>query len=998
MAKIRVYELARELKIESKKLVEDLNAAGLDIKNYMSTLDEETVSKARKVVSGAVSEVVVEKRVKPRVIRRRKKIVQPEPEPVEMKDESAINEEKPPSETSPPDIQETPAIERASSVAPEEADDAEAPEKNESAVSAETVEAPAENLVEAPEVFDGEAPSETVDAAPEAPAEPVVEVSEIPEERVSVQEPEILPETVDAAPEAPPEPVVEVSEVPEEEAPVRKVEVSEVSEEEAPARKSEVSVEPAEKEMPVEKVKAAVPETKSSAPEKSPKVRAKKGKKRKSEKPAKIISPPEEGPLRNILAQKAERKQAKPVPEKPKQRVPDTVLDTPKRPPVSSVPAGLPMEGKPAKKKKDWKKEQDDEVLKRGVAKRRKKEVYEKADLYEGRGKKHKGKKGGKKAREVPRKFKQTEITIPKAIKRRLKVQETVTVMDLAKAMGTKATELLKRLMKLGVMTNINQSLDFDTASLVADELGFELELDSFKEERFFSDVEDLPEDLVPRPPVVTIMGHVDHGKTSLLDYIRKSNIIGGESGGITQHIGAYYVKREAGDIVFLDTPGHEAFTAMRARGAKITDIIVLVVAADDGIMPQTKEAVNHARAAGIPIVVAINKMDKPNADPDRVKRELAELNLAPEEWGGDTLLGQISAKTGEGIDDLLGLILLQTEMLELSGNPDKEARGSVVEAELDKSRGPVATVLIQNGTLHQGDQFVCGEHFGRVRAMLDSRGRKISVAGPSVPVVLHGISGVPMAGDEFIVVKDEKVAKQIIEHRKEKSRKQEGSKKGLVSLEDLYERIKEGGIKELNIILKADVQGSAEALADSLVKQSTDAVKLKVIHSATGGITESDVTLASASEAIILGFNVRANPRVIALAEKEHIDIRFYDVIYNAIKDVRLAMTGLLEPILREKVIGHAEAREIFRVPKIGAIAGCYVTDGHVERNGKARLLRDDVVVFDGTVSSLKRFKEDVKEVQTGYECGIGLENFGDIKPGDIFEIYLIEEVAAEL
>ncbi|MBW2709413.1 MAG: translation initiation factor IF-2, partial [Deltaproteobacteria bacterium] len=518
------------------------------------------------------------------------------------------------------------------------------------------------------------------------------------------------------------------------------------------------------------------------------------------------------------------------------------------------------------------------------------------------------------------------------------------------------------------------------------------------KEERFFPHVEDLPEDLVSRPPVVTIMGHVDHGKTSLLDYIRESNIIGGESGGITQHIGAYYVKRETGDIVFLDTPGHEAFTAMRARGAKITDIIILVVAADDGAMPQTKEAINHGRAAGIPIIVAINKMDKADADPERVKRELAELDLAPEEWGGDTLLAEISAKTGEGIDSLMGLILLQAEMLELSGNPDREARGSVVEAELDKSRGPVATVLIQNGTLNNGDQFVCGEHFGRVRAMSDSRGRKITTAGPSTPVVLYGISGVPMAGDEFIVVKDEKIAKQIIEHRKEKSRKPEGTKTGLVSLDDLYERIKDGGIKELNIILKADVQGSSEALAESLIKQSTDAVKLQVIHSATGGITESDVTLAAASDAIILGFNVRANPRVLALAEKEHIDIRFYDVIYNAINDVRLAMTGLLEPILKEKVVGHAEVREIFHVPKIGTIAGCHVMDGHVERNAKVRLLRDDVVVFDGTISSLRRFKDDVKEVQSGYECGIGLDNFGDVKPSDIFEIYQIEEVAAEL
>ncbi len=871
MAKIRVYELARELKMESKELVEALNAGGLDIKNYMSTLDEEMTSKARKVISGAISEVVIEKRVKPRVIRRRKKLVQ-----VEEKDELTVEP-----------------------VVSEEDSPAQEPE-----AQAETVEAPP------PEVPEAQAPAEIV---------------------VPVQEP-------------------------------------------------------------------AVSDKKSHEPDKPAKTKGKKGKKRKSERPAKIISQPEEGLLKNILARETEKKHVKPKTSKPKRRPSGPVSETPKQPRQPKVFEPPPDDGKPSKKKKGWQKDPAGATPKRSVAKRRKKEVYERSDLYQDRGKKRKGKKGGKKTRDIPRKLKQTEITTPKAIKRRIKVQDTVTVTDLAKAMGTKATELLKLLMKLGVMANINQLLDFDTASLVADELNFELEPAAFKEERFFSDVEDLPEDLVSRPPVVTIMGHVDHGKTSLLDYIRESNIIGGESGGITQHIGAYYVKREAGDIVFLDTPGHEAFTAMRARGAKITDIIILVVAADDGAMPQTKEAINHGRAAGIPIIVAINKMDKANADPERVKRELAELDLAPEEWGGSTLLGEISAKTGEGVDDLLGLILLQSEMLELSGNPGREARGSVVEAELDKSRGPVATVLIQNGTLNPGDQFVCGEHFGRVRAMLDSRGRKMTTAGPSTPVVLYGISGVPMAGDEFIVVKDEKIAKQIIDHRKEKSRKPEGTKTGLVSLDDLYARIKDGGVKELNIILKADVQGSSEALSESLVKQSTDAVKLQVIHSATGGITESDVTLASASGAIILGFNVRANPRVMALAEKENIDIRFYDVIYNAINDVRLAMTGLLEPILKEKIIGRAEVREIFRVPKVGAIAGSHVTDGHVERNAKARLLRDEVVVFDGLISSLRRFKDDVKEVQSGYECGIGLDNFGDVKPGDVFEIYQIEEVAAEL
>ncbi len=964
MAKIRVYELARELKKESKELVDELNAGGLQVKNYMSTLDEEMVAKARKIIAGAVSEVVVEKRVKPRVIRRRKKIVPVEPKPVEQKEESPTEEV--PEKASPEADQKISQKEEVPPPPPEVADEPKPVEAVPPAKAVEDAEPPAEEVVESPEKATEAVPAPEPETPPATPPAPSAEAAPA------------------ASPEVPEETVGEKAEVPAESPP----EAETAAEAEPPqevAPKTEAAEKEAEKEKP-------------SVTEKPSKAKGKKGKKRKSEKPAKIISPPEEGPLKNLLAKEAEKKQVKPKGPKAKRGMPEPVPEVPEKPLPSEVVVPPPDDLKPSKKKKGWKKDAGDTPQKKGVAKWRKKEVYERADLYQDRGKKHKGKKGGKKAKEIPRKFKQTEITTPKAIKRRIKVQETVTVTELAKAMGTKATELLKRLMKLGVMANINQSLDFETASLVADEIGFELELDSFEEDRFFAHVEDAPEDLVPRPPVVTIMGHVDHGKTSLLDYIRKSNIIGGESGGITQHIGAYYVQREEGDIVFLDTPGHEAFTAMRARGAKITDIIVLVVAADDGAMPQTKEAINHGRAAGIPIVVAINKMDKPNADPDRVKRELAELDLTPEEWGGDTLSGEISAKTGDGVDDLLGLILLQAEMLELAGNPNREARGSVVEAELDKSRGPVATVLIQNGTLNQGDQFVCGEHYGRVRAMLDSRGRKMESAGPSVPVVLYGISGVPMAGDEFIVVKDEKIAKQIIEHRKEKSKKQEGAKPGVVSLDDLYERIKDGGVKELNIILKADVQGSAEALAESLVKQSTDAVKLQVIHSATGGITESDVTLASASDAIILGFNVRANQRVMDLAERENIDIRFYDVIYNAINDVRLAMAGLLEPILKENVIGHAEVREIFRVPKVGTIAGCFVTDGHAERNAKVRLLRDDVVVFDGKISSLKRFKEDAKEVQSGYECGIGLENFSDIKPGDVFEIYKVEEVAAEL
>jgi len=900
MAKVRVYELARELDMDSKILVDKLVAGGLDVKNYMSTLDESAAVKAREILTCAVSEVVVEKRIKPTVIRRRKKVVVAEPTAPEAKApevtaEEVTAEEEPSPEPEVPEIEHRPPGE----------------------VSVEVALEP-----ETPFPIPG-------------PGEP------IEEEEVPLPE---MPESV--APE--PEPV-------------------------------EVSV--------LEEVEEAV-----SRPDQQARLKPKKSKKKKMDRPAKIIMRPEEGPLKELLARQVEEKAAAaPVPEPPVSKVPPADLE-------EEEEEGKPKKGKAFKKKKEKKVLEVEEVPDRPTFRRRKKEVYERADLYNGKPRRPKGAKVAKKGKEGVRKLKHTEITVPKAIKRKIRVQELVTVTELAKAMGTKATELMKRLIHLGAMIHVNQPIDFETASLVADELGFELELDTFREERLLEDVADRPEDLAPRPPVVTIMGHVDHGKTSLLDYIRKSNIIGGEFGGITQHIGAYYVKTDGGDIVFLDTPGHEAFTAMRARGAKVTDIIVLVVAADDGAMPQTKEAINHGRAAGIPIVVAVNKMDKPDADPDKVKRELAELDLAPEEWGGETLWAYISAKTGQGIEDLLGLILLQAEMLELKGNPDRDARGTVIEAELDKSRGPVATVLIKNGSLKQGDPFVCGDHYGRVRAMLDHRGRKMKVAGPSVPVKLYGISGVPMAGDEFIVVKDEKIAKQIIEHRKSKPQRPETGKRGPVSLDDLFERINKGDMKELNIVLKADVQGSAEALSESLVKQSTEEVKLNIIHSATGAISESDVMLAAASGAIIIGFNVRANPRVVELADREDVDIRYYDVIYNAINDVRLAMAGLLAPVLEEHVIGRAEVKEIFRVPKVGAIAGCQVIDGHVDRNARVRLLRDDVVIFDGKVASLRRFKEDVKEVQSGYECGIGLENFSDIKPADIFEVYEVKEVAAEL
>ena len=899
MAKVRVYELARELNMESKVLVEKLIAGGVQIKNYMSTLDESEVAKARDIATGKVSEVIEEKRVKPTVIRRRKKTVRVQPE------EAAA---------------QAPAAEG---------------------------EAPAEAAAE--EAAAAEAPGETPE--PEAKA--------VPEE---------------AREEAPPEEPVEAGQA-EEATP---------SEEEREAKAA--APEPAEEAETAEKGKA---EEEKPAPKAKEKPKGKKAKKKGGGEPAKIIKPAEEGPLKEVV--KRTRMEAVPPRRKP----------APTEPPVSpeAIPPPPPLDedGKPIRKKKE-KKVAKKEQGKKGAVKGRKLEVFERDALYQGRFPGRKGKKGAKKGRDTGKQFKQTEITTPKAIKRRIRVPEQVTVGDLAKAMGVKASEVIRTIMAQGGMATINQAIDFDTASLVADDFGYELELDVMEMKSLLGEVEDKPEDLKPRPPVVTIMGHVDHGKTSLLDYIRKSNIIEGESGGITQHIGAYYVSTDSGDVVFLDTPGHEAFTAMRARGARVTDIIVLVVAADDGVMPQTKEAVNHARAAEIPIIVAVNKMDKAGADPERVKRELAELDLAPEEWGGETLYAQVSAKTGEGVDDLIELLSLQSEILELKANPDRPAQGSIVEARLDKSRGSVATVLIKAGTLKQGDFFVCGENHGRVRAMVNNRGQRMDQAGPSVPVEIYGISGVPKAGDDFVVVQDEKTARQVAEHRQGLTRGEGVDKRGIVSLDDLFERIKEGEVKELNIVLKADVQGSIEAISDSLLKQSTEEVKLKIIHSSTGALTETDIMLASASGAIVIGFNVRANPRVREVAERENVDIRYYDVIYNLIKDVRDAMAGMLEPQYREHVIGRVNVRETFHVPKAGTIAGCQVADGHVLRNSNVRLLRDDVVVFDGKISSLKRFKEDVKEVQTGYECGIGLENYQDIKPGDVLEVYELEAFQPEL
>jgi translation initiation factor IF-2 len=545
-------------------------------------------------------------------------------------------------------------------------------------------------------------------------------------------------------------------------------------------------------------------------------------------------------------------------------------------------------------------------------------------------------------------------------------------------------------------MATINQSLDLDTASLLAGEFGYEVENVSFNEQEFLAPTEaDKDEDLKPRPPVVPIMGHVDHGKTSLLDAIRMSNVTDGEAGGITQHIGAYHVQTNRGEIVFLDTPGHEAFTTMRMRGAQVTDIVILVVAADDGVMDQTREAISHSKAAGVPIVVAVNKMDKEGANPDNVKRELAELGLAPEDWGGDTIFAHVSAKQKQGIDELLEMVLLQAEVMELKANPDKHARGHIVEARLDKGRGPVGTMLISEGTLNQGDSFVSGIHFGKVRAMFNDQGKKIKSAGPAMPVEIQGFDGLPEAGDELFVVDDEKVARRIAQSRAMKQREKILSAKTKVTLESFLASKPNDEAQTLNLVLKADVQGSLEAVTEALNKLSTDEVKISVVHGGAGAITESDILLAGASEAIIIGFNVRPNLKVKQIAEQEGVEIRFYDIIYKLVQEVKDAMSGMLAPDIEEVYLGQAEVRATFSVPKVGMIAGCFVADGKITRGGKARLLRDGVVIYTGQVASLRREKDDVREVAKGYECGIGLEKFNDVKVGDSIEVFETKEVA---
>jgi len=865
MAKIRVYELARQLNMTNKVLLERLSEMNISVKSHMSVVDEETASRTKEVILGQKKEILVEKRVKETVIRRRKKLV------------------KKPSE--------------APVVPPE---------------------------------------------GTEKPADVLAAVSEktSPKTVVKLVEPEAAETKI---------------------------------EEEKP---EEVALEPKD-------VKTRPEET-----EPARKVKAKKKPKTKKDKPAKIIKLPEVKPLvpsGDELTR--ETGSAAPVEEQPE---PESLVGG----------AEKKQEPHPVAKRKSKKKdrrspevlEEDKRFLKKKIT-FRKKEVLEKSDLYDG--KVLKGRKGRRVRRgKVAVKGEATLITTPKAIKRRIKIDEAIMLSDLAKRMGIKAGEVIKRLMAMGVMASLNQAIDLDTATVIASEFDYEVEKAAFEEEDIIRVEQDDPDKLKSRPPVVTVMGHVDHGKTSLLDAIRETNVIGGEAGGITQHIGAYHVTVRDRQVVFLDTPGHEAFTAMRARGAEVTDLVVLVVAADDGVMPQTVEAISHARAANVPILVAVNKIDKPEAYPERVQRELAEHGLSPEAWGGDTVVVNVSAKEKTGLEELLEMILLQADVLELKANPDKLSRGRVIEAKLDPGRGPVATVLVQEGTLHSGGALVCGAQYGKIRAMVDDRGNRLDKAGPSMPVEIQGLSGVPMAGDEFVAVADEKVAKQVGLHRAQKQRVRELAKTSKLTLEKYYEQMQDGLIKDLNLIIRADVQGSIEALTEAVQKIPSREVKVNIVHSATGAMAESDIMLATVSKAIVIGFNVRPNPKVRDLANEHHVDIRFYDVIYNVVNDIKAAIEGLMEPTYEEHLVGRAEVRDVFGVSKVGTVAGCYVTEGKMERGRLARLLRDGVVVYDGKIRSLRRFKDDVKEVQSGYECGVGIENYNDVKVNDVIECYEVEEV----
>ena len=955
-SKIKVKELATELGVNTKDILQKLREIGVQAKSTVATIDAEQAETIRQELSGK-SGKVEQREVQPGVIVRRRKggRGKAKTDETETANEAPAKEEK----------KEAPAEKK------KEAAKEKAPEKKKPAKK-----------------------------APAKSEKPMVKV--------------IKPEDIEKKEEAP---AVEEAKTPEVETPpAAKVVEEKEPVAEAPAEKPAKAEE--SKAEAKEKTAEKVEEKSEKAKEAEPKKKKRKKKKEIEAPKVKIISRPD--PNLQAAQRAAEGPggaRRRPSEDRPSGGRPGGGRPGGGRPaggrpggpggpgggrPSGPRPgggagagAGRPVPGAPApgndqSKKKKFKK--DRRVVEFGKDHRKNDQERELESKFRG---KKRGKKGKNRVEQTP------VVQKPlKAAKRKIKFNEAIRLSDMAHQMGLKAQELIKALFGLGVMATINQSLDLDTATLLASEFEYEIENVSYSEEELLlpKTEADKEENLKPRPPIVTIMGHVDHGKTSLLDAIRHSAVTDGEAGGITQHIGAYHVSTDRGEIVFLDTPGHEAFTTMRMRGAQVTDIVILVVAADDGVMDQTREAISHSKAAGVPIVVAVNKMDKEGANPERVQRELAEFDLVPEDWGGDTMFVPVSAKQRTGLDNLLEMVQLQAEVLELKANPDKGARGNIVEAKLDKGRGPVGTVLIQEGTINQGDPFVCGLYHGRVRAMFDDRGRKIETAGPAFPVEIQGFDGIPEAGDEFICVADDKVARRIAQERKLKHRERELAGKSKVTLESFLASKPDQDAQTLNVVLKADVQGSLEAINEALAKLATDEIKVEVIHGGAGAITESDILLASASQAIIIGFNVRPTVKIKEIAEREEVEIRFYDIIYKLVGEIKDAMGGMLSPDIKEEYLGQAEVKQTFSVPKVGVIAGCYVVDGKLTRHAQVRLLRDGVVIYTGALTSLKRFKDDAKEVAKGYECGVGLEKYNDIKEGDVIEAFQVVEVARTL
>ena len=972
--KMRVYEVAKEVGVPNKELIAKIRALGLEINNHMSSLSPDDVVRVKRSLEKERLANTETKRLSSTVLRRRSKKSAGSGPVVRRSAASTETESSPPAVTppSPPkaEVASKPTVrKRPAPAAVSE------PPKVSPPVAASPPPPPPEPVVEA------KPPSKPEVAPPVEPAP----VAEKPPEPVRAPAPEAPSPAVAKvakaapAPKAPTPPVAaeSVSVKPPVEAP------SVPADESNPSQKTPVFVDgPPVVALPRRKGAPQIVEMTPRAKTKAPAAKAKS-----KAAPEPELSPRDrfEAELARARSRVEEREAEKKPPSEP---TPDEPPRDPSRPAVGSI-ISLPVPRIKITERAPTRQPGAGQIRGRFAQQR-------------GPARNRRSRDFGRK-KQAPRRGtgKQTQITTPAEHKRVIRMEETIAMPELAKGMGVKANELLRKLWSMGMMgININASIDYETAQILATEFGYEVQNVAFKEDDVFVSRPDEDGELQERAPVVTVMGHVDHGKTSLLDYIRSAQVTKGEAGGITQHIAAYRVDAgdDYGDIVFLDTPGHEAFTEMRARGAQATDIVVLVVAADDGVMPQTLEAVNHAKDAKVPIIVAINKCDLPDGKPDRVKQQLGDHGLIPEEWGGDTLYIPISALTGEGIDRLLESITLQAELLELKANPDKPALGVVVEAKLDRNRGPMATVLVREGTLSVGHTVVAGEYFGKVRAMLNHKGKPVQIAGPATPVELLGLDGVPLAGEVLNVAEDEKKAKQVVEHRRQAKRKKELATTSKVSLENLMEKIHEGEVKELKVVLKADVQGSAEALKEALTKQSTDKVRVNVISAGVGGITESDVNLARAGGTIIVGFHVRPAGKSAKLAEQEGVKIYLYDVIYEALDEVRSAMAGLLAPIKKKRDVGSAEVRETFNIPKIGVIAGCMVKSGKLLRKSHLRVLRDSIQIHDGRCASLKRFKDDVGEVQSGYECGLMVDGFNDIQIGDIIEAYEIIEEAATL